>query len=56
MEKFSSGQKFIEKDSALSPMLQSIIEKGLEAGMEGHLDSDERYKCNKRYGEGKKDH
>lgn len=54
LEQFSKGKSFFGKDGAFAPMLQSFIEKALEAEMEGHLDSDERNKGNKRNGKGKK--
>ncbi len=54
LEQFSKGKSFFGKDGAFAPMLQSFIEKALEAEMEGHLDSDERNKGNKRNGKDKK--
>lgn len=54
LEQFSKGKSLFGKDGAFAPMLQSFIEKALESEMEGHLDSDERSKGNKRNGKGKK--
>lgn len=38
----------------MPPMLKNVIEKALEAEMDGHLDEGERAKGNKRNGKGKK--
>lgn len=49
-----SGKSLFGKDGAFAPMLKSFIEKALESEMEGHLDTEERSKGNKRNGKGKK--
>lgn len=54
LEQFISGKSLFGKDGAFAPMLKSFIEKALEAEMEGHLDSEERSRGNKRNGKGKK--
>lgn len=51
---FMSGKSLFGKDGAFAPMLKSFIEKALESEMEGHLDTEERSKGNKRNGKGKK--
>lgn len=54
LDQFKSGKSLFGKDGAFAPMLQSFIEKALEAEMEAHLNEDERSKGNKRNGKGKK--
>jgi len=54
LEQFMSGKSLFGKDGAFAPMLKSFIEKALESEMEGHLDTEERSKGNKRNGKGKK--
>ncbi len=49
-----SGKSLFGKDGAFAPMLQSFIDKALEAEMEAHLDSEERLQGNKRNGKGSK--
>lgn len=49
-----SGKSLFGKDGAFSPLLQSFLEKALEAEMDAHLDESERKKGNKRNGKGKK--
>ncbi len=54
LEQFMSGQNLFGQGGVLAPMLKNVIEKALEAEMEGHLGEDERQKGNKRNGKGKK--
>lgn len=54
LTQFMSGKSLFGKDGAFAPMLQSFIEKALEAEMSSHLDESERSKGNKRNGKGKK--
>lgn len=54
LDQFMSGKSLFGKDGAFAPMLKNFIEKALEAEMNGHLDSRERSKGNKRNGKGKK--
>lgn len=54
LEQFKSGKSLFGKDGAFAPMLQSFLEKALDAEMEAHLNEDERFKGNKRNGRGKK--
>src|SRR5690606_23558596 len=54
LDQFMSGQNLFGEGGALAPMLKNVIEKALEAEMEAHLDSEERFKGNKRNGKGKK--
>lgn len=54
LEQFKSGKSLFGKDGAFAPLLQSFIEKALEAEMEEHLDEKERRKGNKRNGKGRK--
>lgn len=49
-----SGKSLFGKDGAFAPLLQSFLEKALEAEMDAHLDESERKKGNKRNGKGKK--
>lgn len=49
-----SGKNLFGQDGAFAPMLKNVIEKALQAEMEGHLDEGERTKGNKRNGKGKK--
>jgi len=51
---FMSGKNLFGKNGAFAPMLKNVIEKALEAEMEGHLDESERSIGNKRNGKGKK--
>lgn len=54
LEQFKTGKPLFGKDGAFAPLLQSFLEKALEAEMEAHLDEDERKQGNKRNGKGKK--
>lgn len=54
LTQFKTGKSLFGKDGAFAPLLQSFLEKALEAEMEAHLDEDERKKGNKRNGKGKK--
>ena len=54
LDQFMSGKNLFGKDGAFAPMLKNVIEKALEAEMEGHLDESERAIGNKRNGKGKK--
>ncbi len=54
LDQFMSGKNLFGKDGAFAPMLKNVIEKALEAEMEGHLDESERSGGNKRNGRGKK--
>ncbi len=54
LDQFISGKNLFGKDGAFAPMLKNVIEKALEAEMEGHLDESERSAGNKRNGKGKK--
>ena len=54
LEQFKTGKPLFGKDGAFAPLLQSFLEKALEAEMEAHLDEDERNQGNKRNGKGKK--
>lgn len=54
LTQFKTGKPLFGKDGAFAPLLQSFLEKALEAEMEVHLDEDERRKGNKRNGKGKK--
>jgi transposase-like protein len=54
LEQFLSGKNLFGQDGAFAPMLKNVIEKALQAEMEGHLDEGERTKGNKRNGKGKK--
>ena len=49
-----SGKSLFGKDGAFAPMLKNVIEKGLSAEMEAHLDETQREQGNKRNGKGKK--
>ena len=54
LDQFMSGKNLFGKGGAFAPMLKNVIEKALEAEMEGHLDESERSFGNKRNGKGKK--
>jgi len=54
LSQFKTGKSLFGKDGAFAPLLQSFLEKALEAEMEAHLDEDERKRGNKRNGKGKK--
>lgn len=54
LSQFKTGKPLFGKDGAFAPLLQSFLEKALEAEMEAHLDEDERKHGNKRNGKGKK--
>jgi transposase-like protein len=54
LSQFKTGKSLFGKDGAFAPLLQSFLEKALEAEMEAHLDEEERKKGNKRNGKGKK--
>lgn len=49
-----SGKNLFGEGGALAPMLKRVIEKALEAGMDAHLNEQQRSKGNKRNGKGKK--
>ncbi|MCV6630604.1 MAG: IS256 family transposase, partial [Flavobacteriaceae bacterium] len=49
-----SGKNLFGEGGAFAPLLKNVIEKALEAEMEGHLGQMERSKGNKRNGKGKK--
>lgn len=54
LDQLLSGKSLFGKDGAFAPMLQSFIDKALEAEMETHLSEEERAKGNKRNGKGSK--
>src|SRR6056297_1477245 len=54
LDQFMSGKNLFGKGGAFAPMLKNVIEKALEAEMEGHLDESQRINGNKRNGKGKK--
>ena len=54
LEQLQSGESLFGKDGAFGPVLQSFINKALEAEMEAHLSDEERSKGNKRNGKGSK--
>ena len=54
LSQFKTGKPLFGKDGAFAPLLQSFLEKALEAEMEAHLDENERNQGNKRNGKGKK--
>lgn len=54
LEQFSTGKNLFGKDGAFAPLLQSFLDKALEAEMEAHLDGEERSMGNKRNGVKKK--
>ena len=54
LDQFMSGKNLFGKGGAFAPMLKNVIEKALEAEMEGHLDESQRNQGNKRNGKGKK--
>jgi len=54
LSQFKTGKPLFGQDGAFAPLLQSFLEKALEAEMEAHLDEDERSQGNKRNGKGKK--
>ena len=54
LSQFKTGKPLFGKDGAFAPLLQSFLEKALEAEMEVHLDEQERSGGNKRNGKGKK--
>ena len=54
LDQFMSGKNLFGEGGAFAPMLKNVIEKALEAEMEGHLDEGQRTKGNKRNGKGKK--
>ena len=41
-DQFMSGKSLFGKDGAFAPMLKNVIEKGLSAEMEAHLDETQR--------------
>ena len=49
-----SGESLFGKDGAFAPMLQSFLDKALDAEMTEHLSSEERSSGNKRNGKGSK--
>jgi transposase-like protein len=49
-----SGKNLFGDGDAFAPMLKNVIEKSLEAEMDGHLDEGQRSKGNKGKGKGKK--
>src|SRR5690606_15875599 len=54
LEQLTTGKSLFGKEGAFGPLLQSFLDKALEAEMEGHLDQEERAKGNKRNGKGSK--
>lgn len=54
LDQFMSGRNLFGKGGAFAPMLKNVVEKALEAEMEGHLNEVQRTKGNKRNGKGKK--
>lgn len=54
LDQFISGKSLFGKDGAFAPILKNVIEKGLSAEMEAHLDETQREQGNKRNGKGKK--
>jgi len=54
LEQFMSGKNLFGQDGAFAPMLKNVIDKALQAEMDGHLDEGQRSKGNKRNGKGKK--
>ena len=46
LEQFMSGKNLFGEGGAFAPMLKNVIEKALEAEMDGHLDEGERTKGN----------
>ena len=54
LDQFMSGKNLFGKGGAFAPMLKNVIEKALEAEMEGHLDESQRNRGNKHNGKGKK--
>ena len=54
LRQFIKGESLFGKDGAFAPMLQNILDKALEAEMEGHLDEVQRNAGNKRNGKGVK--
>lgn len=54
LEQLTTGKSLFGKEGAFAPLLQSFLDKALEAEMEGHLDQEERSKGNKRNGKGSK--
>ena len=54
LDQFMSGQNLFGRDGVFAPMLKNVIEKALEAEMQGHLDQSQRAIGNKPNGKGKK--
>jgi len=54
LDQLLSGKSLFGKEGAFAPMLESFIEKALEAEMENHLSLSESGDKNKRNGKGKK--
>lgn len=54
LEQLTTGKSLFGKEGAFGPLLQSFLDKALEAEMEDHLDQEERSKGNKRNGKGSK--
>ncbi|MDO6519040.1 hypothetical protein [Zobellia uliginosa] len=54
LEQFMSGKNLFGEGGAFAPILKNVIEKALEAEMDGHLDEGGRAKGNKRNGKKKK--
>jgi transposase-like protein len=52
LEQLMSGESLTGKDGAFAPLLKQFLETALEAEMNGHLDTQERTKGNKRNGKG----
>lgn len=48
LEQFMSGKNLFGEGGAFAPLLKNVIEKALEAEMEGHLDESARSQGNKR--------
>ncbi|WP_335965523.1 IS256 family transposase [Galbibacter sp. PAP.153] len=54
LEQLTTGKSLFGKEGAFGPLLQSFLDKALEAEMEDHLDKEERSQGNKRNGKGSK--
>jgi len=54
LSQFKKGKPLFGKGGAFAPLLESFLEKALEAEMDAHLDEEERSQGNKRNGKGKK--
>jgi transposase-like protein len=50
LEQFLSGKSLFGEDGAFAPMLKNVLDKALQAEMDGHLNETERLEKNKRNG------